>query len=312
MSAANPTARSGQQASPAASAAQRRAATRGILWMLATMLCFILLDTVMKYALEHYSLVEVTWARFFFATLFTAMFCGPRLPRLMHSTAPGKQALRSAFLMITTGLFNAGVMHVALPTATTIMFMTPIITTLLSVLVLGEHVGIHRWSGIAIGFLGAIIVVQPWNIGSSTFNASILFLVAATVTNASYQIVTRQVRQDDPLTSLLFTAVAGAVVTSLILPWFWTWPDAFGWSLLAAAGLAGALGHLCIIQAFRAAPASVVAPFSYSSLVWATAFGYLIWRDIPGLNVWLGAALIVSAGLYIFVREHWRSAPPVT
>lgn len=280
--------------------------TRGILWMLATMLCFISLDAVMKYALASYSLVQVTWGRFLFATVFAALVCGRRLPQLMVSKVPGKQLWRSALLMITTGLFNAGIITVALPTATTIMFMTPIITTLLSVVLLGEHVGIRRWAGIALGFFGAIIVVAPWTIGTAAFNTGVLFLAAAAFTNASYQIATRQVRGDDPLTSLLFTAAAGAVVTSLMLPAYWQWPDAWGWLLLAASGLAGALGHLCIIKAFQAAPASVVAPFSYSSLIWATSFGYLIWGDVPTSNVLIGASLIIAAGLYIFFREHVR------
>jgi drug/metabolite transporter (DMT)-like permease len=80
-------------------------------------------------------------------------------------------------------------------------------------------------------------------------------------------------------------------------------PDIYGWLLLIASGLAGMLGHLCIIQAFRNAPASVVSPFSYSSLIWATLLGYLIWGDFPGLNVWMGALLIIISGLYIFWRE---------
>ena len=278
--------------------------TRGILWMLATMACFISLDAIMKLGLEHYSLVEVTWGRFFFATLFAAMWCGKALPRLARSKVPAQKTVRSIFLMVTTGLFNTGIMFVPLATATTIMFLSPIVTTVLSVLVLKEHVGIRRWAGVAMGFVGAIIVVQPWTALSGTFNAGALFLIAAAVTNASYQIVTRKVRADDPKTSLLFTAAFGAIVCSLLLPWYWQWPDGYGWSLLAGSGFAGALGHYCIIQAFRYAPASVVAPFSYSSLIWATLLGYLIWNDFPSRNVWAGAALIIASGLYIFWRER--------
>jgi drug/metabolite transporter (DMT)-like permease len=212
--------------------------------------------------------------------------------------------VRSIFLMLTTGLFNSGIIFVPLATATTIMFLTPIITTVLSVFILKEQVGIRRWAGVAMGFVGAIIVVQPWSAFSGTFNTGALFLVAAAVTNASYQIATRSVRIDDPKTSLLFTAAFGAIVCSLLLPWHWQWPGGYGWTLLAGSGFAGALGHYCIIQAFRYAPASVVAPFSYSSLVWATLLGYLLWSDFPSQNVWAGAALIIASGLYIFWRER--------
>jgi drug/metabolite transporter (DMT)-like permease len=277
---------------------------RAILWMLATMGCFITLDTFMKLGLERYSLVQVTWGRFFFATLFTAFYCGRSLPKLMRSKVPLQQTGRSFFLMITTALFNAGIMFVPLVTATTIMFLTPIITTVLSVLVLQEYVGIRRWAGVAVGFLGAVIVVQPWTAGTTSFNIGTLFLLAASVSNASYQIATRTVREDHPLTSLLFTATFGAVIASLILPWHWEWPDLTGWGLLAASGLAGAIGHFCIIEAFRNAPASVVSPFSYSSLLWAALLGFLVWGDIPQLQVLAGAALIIASGLYIFFRER--------
>lgn len=279
--------------------------TRGILWMLATMACFISLDAIMKLGLEHYSLVQVTWGRFFFATVFAAMWCGPALPTLARSKVPAQQSVRSVFLMVTTGLFNTGIMFVPLATATTIMFLTPIITTVLSVFILKEHVGIRRWAGVAMGFVGATIVVQPWTAFSGTFNAGALFLIAAAVTNGSYQIVTRKVRADDPKTSLLFTAAFGAIICSLLLPWHWQWPDAHGWALLVGSGAAGALGHLCIIKAFSNAPASVVAPFSYSSLIWATLLGYVIWGDFStSWSFWTGAALIIASGLYIFWRER--------
>jgi drug/metabolite transporter (DMT)-like permease len=88
------------------------------------------------------------------------------------------------------------------------------------------------------------------------------------------------------------------------VPFFWVWPDAFGWLLLVGAGVAGCVGHLCLIRAFTAAPASVVAPFSYSSLIWATIAGFAIWGDLPTVTTLSGAALIIGSGLYIFLRER--------
>jgi len=281
----------------------------GISYMLATMVCFISLDTIMKYLLENYSLVQVTWARFFFASVFAVLLCGRRLIALCRTSAPGVQVMRTVLLMTTTGLFNAGVSKLPLATATTIMFLTPILVTMLSIAVLGETVGIRRWIGIGVGFLGAVIVVQPWNSSDSSYTTGVLFLLAATFTNSSYQIATRQVRLDDPLTSLLFTASGGAVVTSVLVPAHWQAPDAFGWLLMVGSGFAGALGHFFIIRAFRYAPASVVAPFSYSSLVWATLFGFLIWGQLPDLPTWIGAGMIVCAGLYIFFRETRATRP---
>lgn len=284
--------------------------TAGILWMLATMFCFLALDAIMKLALETYPLVQVTWGRFFFASLAAAAICGKRLPELARSQAPGVQALRSLLLMVTTALFNAGIMRAELTTATTIMYLTPILVTVMSIFLLGEEVGLRRWIGIAMGFVGALVVVSPWSGGfSSIVQSGAGFFLMAAASNASYQIATRWVRGDDPLTSLLFTAALGAIVSTAVLPFYWTWPDHWGWLLLVASGVAGALGHLCLIRALQTAPASVVAPYSYSSLLWATIFGFVIWGDWPAAHVWAGATLIVAAGLYIFIRERSKAGP---
>jgi drug/metabolite transporter (DMT)-like permease len=299
-------------ASGAIEHSENRAA--GVLWMLATMFCFISLDTMMKELLLTYSLVQVTWARFFFATVVAAVAAGPNLPVLVKTRAPALQFTRSLLLAVTTGIFNAGVRLVPLATATTIMFLSPILVTALSVLLLKEHVGPRRWIGIAIGFLGALIVVRPWHSSLGTFLAGASLLLVAALFNANYQIITRKVRlYDEPLTSLLYTAIIGALATSIILPWFWQWPHNAGhWLLLVATGLAGGIGHLCLIQSFRLAPASVVAPISYSALIWSALFGWLIFSEWPDIWTWLGAALIIGSGLYIFRRESQHRRIPVS
>ena len=276
----------------------------GIIWMLATMFCFITLDAIMKHLMESYSLVQVTWARFFFATIIAALACGRDIGRLAKTHHPKPQLLRSVLLMSTTAMFNAGIRTTPLATGTTIMFLSPILVTILAIPLLGEKVGLRRWAGVVLGFTGALIVVRPWEEGLGAYGHGVLFLLAAAFLNANYQILTRKVRGDDPRTSLLYTAAAGAVVTSLMVPWFWSWPTGFDWLLLIASGLAGGLGHLFLIRAFQAAPASVVAPFSYSSLLWAALFGFVIWGEWPELWTWAGAAIIIGSGLYIFHRER--------
>jgi drug/metabolite transporter (DMT)-like permease len=118
-------------------------------------------------------------------------------------------------------------------------------------------------------------------------------------------VFTRKLRsRDGPITSLFYTAVVGAAVTSVIAPFYWEPVVALDWLLFVFAGLAGCIGHLCLIRAFRTAPASVVAPFSYSSLLWATLFGFVLFGDLPDGWTLAGAALIIGSGLYIFHREH--------
>jgi drug/metabolite transporter (DMT)-like permease len=271
-----------------------------ILWMLATMFCFISLDAMMKHLLETYPLIQVTWARFFFATLVALVLAGRRLPALLVSRLPAKQLGRSLLLMTTTGLFNAGIRTTPLAAATTIMFTSPLLVTALSVPLLKEAVGWRRWLGVAAGFLGAIIVVRPWQNDFGGLGYGVLFLLAAALFNANYQLLTRQVRVDDPLTSLLYTAAAGALFTSLIVPWVWVHPNPSAWVFFAGCGLAGGLGHFCLIRAMSLAPASVVAPFSYSSLMWSILFGLVFWGDLPDRATLAGAVLIVGSGLYVF------------
>ncbi|MBK1866819.1 EamA family transporter [Aestuariivirga sp. YIM B02566] len=277
----------------------------GILWMLVTVLCFTSLDTLVKHLLETYSLVQVTWARFFFATIVAALAAGKNLPKVVKTKAPTMQLTRSLLLALTTALFNAGIRIVPLATATTIMFLAPILVTVLSVPLLKEHVGPRRWFGVLVGFVGALIVVRPWESHAGLFISGALFLLIAALLNASYQITTRKVRLfDEPLTSMFYTSVIGALVTTVFVPWHWQWPEATDWLLLIGTGLLGGIGHLFLIRAFRQAPASVVAPFSYSSLIWAALFGWLFFAEWPEYWTWLGAALIIGSGLYIFHRER--------
>ena len=180
--------------------------TAGILWMLATMFCFIALDAIMKHLMESLSLVQVTWARFFFATIIAGLACGPRIRSLAVSRHPKQQMLRSLFLMSTTAFFNAGIRTTPLATGTTIMFLNPILVTILAIPLLGEKVGLRRWMGVIFGFLGAVIVVRPWEEGLGAYGHGVLFLLTAAFLNANYQILTRRVRGDDPKTSLLYTA----------------------------------------------------------------------------------------------------------
>jgi drug/metabolite transporter (DMT)-like permease len=292
--------------------AQSENKSKGILWMLATMVCFIALDATTKYAMQIYPLFEVTWGRFFFSTIMALLLAGRDLTGLIRTTPPGLQTLRSLMLMATTMLFNAGIVSVSLPMGTTIMYLSPIIVTMLSALVLGEHVGWRRWTSIGIGFIGALITIGIWQTGSSGINRGAALLLCAAATNAIYQIFTRKLRGDNPYSTLIYTAMAGTVVTSFLAPLTWQTPDVFGWALLIGAGVLGCLGHLCLIRAFTAAPASVVAPFSYSSLIWATIAGFAIWGDWPSTTTLLGAALIIGSGLYIFLRERKLAAKAAT
>ena len=274
----------------------------GIAWMLATMFWFVTLDSTAKYLMQSYPVVQVIWARFFFHLVFVAILMGRHLPRQVRSQWPGQQYLRSFFMFATTVLFFSGLHILPLATAATIMFLSPILVTMLSIPLLGEKVGMRRWIGIVIGFAGALVVMRP---GTDSLQLGILVVLAAAFTHALYQVSTRKLRsRDGPITTLFYTALVGAAVTSTAVPFYWEPVALSAWPLFVFAGLAGCIGHLCLIRAFRCAPASVVAPFSYSSLLWATLFGFVLFGDLPDSWTLAGAALIIGSGLYIFHREH--------
>jgi drug/metabolite transporter (DMT)-like permease len=263
---------------------------------------FVTLDSTAKYLMQSYPVPQVIWARFFFHLIFVVILMGPRLRAQVKSQSPIHQCLRSLFMFSTTVLFFIGISILPLTTASTIMFMSPVILTILSIPLLGEKAGPRRWMGIFIAFAGAVVVMRP---GSNSLELSILIVLAAAFTHALYQVFTRKLgTRDAAMTSLFYTGITGALAMSLVVPFVWQPVAAFDWLLFVFAGIAGGIGHLCLIRAFRQAPASVVAPFSYSSLLWATGFGYVLFGNLPDAWTLSGAALIIGSGLYIFHREQ--------
>jgi len=299
----------------------------GIVWMLVTMMLFVSMDTVAKHLTQEFSPLQVVWARFFFHMVWISVFLRKTLLAAFVSGNYKLQLIRSALLVTTTVLFFTGLRTTALPTATVIMFLSPVFVTLLAIPLLGEKVGVRRLMGVVIGFIGAVIIIHPRGLfrsvgaqdtvvpdvlASAALNATSwlpetghLLIFTAAMTNALYQLMTRKLRTvDNSTTTLLYSGVVGAIVMSLCAPVVWQAPAAIDWVLMACVGLLGCVSHFCLIRAFRNAPASLVVPFSYSSLLWATLLGYLVFNSLPDRWTLIGAALIISSGLYIFYREH--------
>lgn len=280
----------------------------GIFWMLCTMLLFVTMDAIAKLLGATYPVNLVVWGRFFFHMVLLAIFFRLSILTYLRSEKPALQVLRSTLMVITTALFFTGLSKSSLATATTMMFLSPIYVTVLSIPLLGESVGPRRWLGVFAGFAGAMIIIRP---GSDSVSAANLYLLAAPLSNALYQLMTRKVREhDNEKTSLVYTALVGAIVTSVVAPFNWQTPDVSGWALLALAGALGCVSHLCLIRAFRIAPASAVAPFSYTSLIWATLYGYILFNNLPDRSTLLGASIIISSGIYIFYRENRLKKTP--
>ena len=281
-----------------------------ILWMLVTMGLFVSMDAIAKTLTTDLPPGQIVWGRYIFHALFLGLFLNRRLIAAMQTKRLGLQLTRSAFLLITTMFFFSGLKYLGLATMSAIMFITPLVVTLLSVPVLGEPVGWRRVVSVIVGFIGALIIIRP---GSEALGIAVLLPLAAAFFNSAYHLATRVLaRTDDSMTTLVYSAVVGGVLSNFALLAGWVQPDAIQWLKLMTVGLIGCLSHFALIKAFSLANAAVVSPFAYSSLIWATLFGVTIFGELPDRWTIIGALVIVGSGLYIAYRERVKKAEVAT
>lgn len=262
------------------------------------------LDAIAKYLGQHMNPLQVAGVRFITGFLIALIFSNPLTrPGLLRTARPGLQIARGLMLVGTT-LFNfLAFRYLQLDEALAIMFSTPFLVAVMAGPVLGEWVGWRRWAAIGVGFLGVLLVVRP---GLGGFQWAALLSVSAAIFYAGYGITTRLVSLSDPSETTLFYANLVAVVVMLpVLPFVWTAPPTlFDFVLLLAVGALGSAGHFLLIVAHRKAPASVLSPFIYTQLIWATTLGYLIFGDVPSEWTLAGSAIVVASGLYLIYRER--------
>jgi drug/metabolite transporter (DMT)-like permease len=282
-------------------------ASQGIACVLAAWLLFACMDAGSKLLAEDYSIIQILWVRFVSLAVIAAWLArrqgGSEALRTRHFWL---QSLRSALLVVEIGLFILTITVLPLAEAHAILAVTPLIVTALSVPLLGEHVGLRRWSAIGVAFAGVLIILRP---GLGAVHPIALLALVCSVMFALYQILTRIVsRADPPLTTLFYTALVGVGGLSAIIPFYWTSPDLEGWALFGMVAALGASGHFLLIKALQLAPASTLQPFSYTILIWATLVGFLVFGNLPDLLTVVGAIVITLSGIYAFARERRRRA----
>jgi drug/metabolite transporter (DMT)-like permease len=191
-------------------------------------------------------------------------------------------------------------------------FTSPLLITALSVPVLGEKVGIHRWSAVIVGFFGVLLIIQP---GGAMFNLGAVTALAGAVVAAFSTVTVRQLNMTDrPMTIVFYFTLFSALLLAIPLPFIWVTPTLEDWGLLILLGLTGGIGQYFMTGAYGLASVAVISPFNYVSLLWAALFGWAIWGDVPALHVFIGSAVVIASGLYILFREVRKSraaAPPV-
>lgn len=269
--------------------------------------CLTSLDTTAKYLVQDHSLFLVVWARYVGQMLVVAPLAWHRAGnrRFWRTRRLPLQLLRSTMLLGATICFFAGLRYLPLAEGSAILFLAPILIVMLSGPVLGEQPTRARWIASITGFVGVLILLRP---GSAIFHPASLLLLGAALFNAFYSMLTRKLLDEDVYTTLFYSALVGTLVLTAFLPWGWeqirfTLNDG---GLFLLLGVLAGLGHWFVIAAYALAPASSLTPFTYAQMIWAVAYGYVIFGQLPDRWSVLGIVVIVTSGIVLAAMEHRR------
>ena len=265
---------------------------------------FSVLDSLSKYLTRFYPINLVVWARFTFHLLFVIVALGPRYGLALVRTARlGTQIMRGLLLATASGFFVSSLKYLPLAETSAISFLAPLLVTAMSVLFLKEKVEPARWIAVLCGFIGVLAIIRP---GSSVFTWAVLLPMGCAVAYAAYQILTRRLAGlESPYTSIFYAGLVGSLLLSAMLPYSWVAPQSnLHIALLVINGMLGGFGHLILIKAFEHAPASRLAPFSYSQLIWVTVIGSVAFGDFPDTWSLVGIAILMASGIYTATHQR--------
>jgi drug/metabolite transporter (DMT)-like permease len=275
----------------------------GIGFMVSGMFALVLMDAVAKWLVEaNISPVQVLAIRsWIIVSVILLVLLVRRDFNALKTRRPIAHGIRGALGFAAPLCFFLALKRLPLADATVVFYASTFILTAMSALVFKERVGIHRWGAVVTGFAGVVIAVDP--AGDGEISAYLLVLCSAFV--YSLLLLTgKRLTEQDSITSLVFSFnLMIGVVSTLLLPLVWIPVSLTIVSILLLLAVLALCGHYLLTIAFSKAQISAVAPFEYTSLVWATLVGYLFWLDIPSLRVWVGAAIIIASGLYVIHRE---------
>ena len=273
--------------------------------MLLAFLCFAGLDTSAKLLVQDgLPPPMAVFARYVgHLMIVSALILPVQGSRSLATASPGMEVTRGLCLVASTLLNFIAVLYLPLTLTATIFFMIPVFICALSVPLLGERVGIRRWSAIAVGFSGILIVTRPW---SADFHWAMLLSLGAAFLGAVYTVLTRRLAGvDSTNTQQLYSGLIAVLVIFPVALVFWQLPaTGWQWAVVASMGIWGWLGHQFLTVAHRFAPAAVLAPFIYVQLVYMTASSWLIFDEPPSVWIGLGAPVVIGSGIYIWWRER--------
>jgi drug/metabolite transporter (DMT)-like permease len=280
---------------------------RGALYMAISMAGFTINDTFVKLASAEMNVGQIMFVRGLFASIMVLLFCWKtgnlRPPKMLLNRAVFGRTMGE---MLATITFLTGLAHMPIGNASAILQALPLAVTMAAALFLGEHVGWRRWAAIAVGFIGVMIIVRP---GTEGFNGWSLLIVACVFFAAARDLFTRSAHADIPSAFMSLATAATITIAGLLLivpMGGWSPMNMTSLTWLMTASFFILFGYQYIIQAMRCGEIGFVAPFRYTSLLWAIALGYFVFGDLPDWQMVIGAILVVVSGVYTFHREQVR------
>lgn len=267
--------------------------TRGMLLIVGAMICFSLSDAMVKYISASLPAIEISFFRYVVFVIMAWGFVWKTGDRV-RVRAPGSQIVRGLMMVCSALTFMISIRTLPMAEAATIGFVSPVLITILSVPMLGEKVGLRRWVAVLIGLAGVMLVARP---GTAAFQPAAAFTFVSALAWSIGAVLTRRMSGTDAATTLVWTSSIGLAVMTVLLPFDFVWPDPPALGLALLMGAVATIGQYLLIMAYRYADASLLAPFSYTQLVWATILGYTIFGALPDLWTGVGAAIIVASSI---------------
>jgi drug/metabolite transporter (DMT)-like permease len=282
----------------------QRDVTAGIGWMSLSVGLFAVMDAIVKWVSDTYPTIEIIFFRSLFAFV-PLVWLIPRAGGLsaLRASRPGLHLLRCTVGLVSMYLYFLAYKLLPLADAIALGFAAPLFMTALSVPLLGEKVGVRRWSAVVVGFSGVMLMLRP---GGDLFQAAALVPLAAAFTYALAMVFIRRVSRHDSTVSIVFYFTLFTLVVSGIATWIqgFVMPRGIDWVWLAGIGLIGGTAQIFMTRAFTIAPIAVVAPFEYTAMLWAVGLGWAIWGTLPDAWTWAGSFVLIGSGLYILHREQ--------
>lgn len=267
------------------------------------------MDAMAKFLALELPIIMVLWGRYFFHTVITfgAYSLNTGSIQFLRARRPGLQFIRAFSLFGATFFMYVAITRMPLGDASAIQFLAPVLVTAFSGLLLGEHVGPRRWMAVACGFIGVLLVARP---GSGVLGWNALLPLATAFLLAIYMMMTRIIRnKDDPAATTFYSTALGALILTVLVIFNWQTLTPFQWGLMVTMGAAGAVGHFMLVKAFHSAEASMLAPFTYSQVVAAIVWGFLVFGDVPSIWTLCGAGIVIASGLYVWYLETRATLP---